>query len=142
MNTKRIEELKAQYKHQMEILREERIKEIKELWDNLKPFENEEQVPDLPKVDTEEWKNRYVPKLIACGAIPKKNLVHGKYYIGNHRIARIAQWDAEKQKFLYWRHKFRFFIDNCNHFEDDNGFALFVPIRETNKEEFDKTCKD
>jgi hypothetical protein len=28
--------------------------------------------------------------------------------------------------------------DECNHFEDDNGFALFVPIGIGTKEEFDK----
>lgn len=63
-------------------------------------------------------------------AILKKDLEDGVYYIGDHRIASIAQWDAKAQQFLYMRYKFGdTFVDSCNHFEDDNGFALFVPLR-------------
>ena len=136
------EEAKIWYEGHKAILRDQREKAIKEHWKNLNKFENEEQVPDLPVADKEEWTNFYIPRLIECGAIPKKDLVHGRYYIGSHRRASVARWDADKEKFIYWRYKFGFYIDDCNHFEDDNGFALFVPIRETNKEEFDKTSKD
>jgi len=31
--------------------------------------------------------------------------------------------------------------DDCNHFEDDDGFALFVPIRLGTQEEWDERIK-
>lgn len=109
---------------------------IKEYWKNLPKFEKPEDVPKLPVVDEEEWKDFYVPILINAGAIPKNNLIDGKYYIGEHRNCDIARWDAEKNKFIYKRHKFGYvFDDDCNHFEDDDGFALFVPIRLATEEE-------
>jgi hypothetical protein len=37
----------------------------------------------------------YVPKLIGAGAIPKKDLVDGEYYIGDHRCTHIAKWNKE-----------------------------------------------
>ena len=118
-------------------VREERKKRIKEYWGNLPKIVNPNDVPELPQVDIQEWKDYYVPKLIEAGAIPKKDLVIGQIYIGEHRRARVAKWNGEQ--FVYNREKFgNVFEDKCNHFEDDDGFALFVPIRIGTEEEFNK----
>lgn len=110
------------------------------LWTNLPKFEAIHQVPQLPQVeDPEVWKNFYVVKLIEAGAIPKSLLKDQEYYIGDHRRAQVAQWRAEKNKFVYMRSKFNnVFEDECNHFEDDNGFSLFVPIAIATREQFEK----
>ena len=52
---------------------------------------------------------------------------------------KLVELTGEKNVFEYWRHKFGVFLDVCNHFEDDDGYALFVPIKEVDPEEFEKT---
>jgi len=60
--------------------------------------------------------------------IPKSELVVGRIYKGVCRNASEAEWMGDH--FRYWRTKFGFgFWENINHFEDDNGFDVFVPIR-------------
>jgi hypothetical protein len=115
---------------------EERDARIKNYWLTLKPFKDVKDIPTLPRVDEKEWKEFYVPKLIELGAIPKKDLVVGEYYIGDHRCTRIAKWNGNV--FEYWKWEFFPMEDECNHFEDDDGFALFVPIGIGTKEDFDK----
>lgn len=115
---------------------EQRNAELKEYWNTLKPFVTKNDIPQLPRVDEKEWKEFYVPKLIELGAIPKKDLVIGEYYIGDHRCTKIARWNGNT--FDYWKWEFFPMEDECNHFEDDDGFALFVPIGIGTKEEFDK----
>lgn len=130
-----IEELKIRAEAQLRQVRAEREKRIKEYWENVPKFKNPEDVPDLPKVDEKEWKDFYVPKLIEAGAIPKTDLVDGQYYIGEHRRANVGKWNGKE--FTYNREKFgKVFEDKCNHFEDDDGFALFVPIRIGTEEEY------
>jgi hypothetical protein len=119
---------------------DQRNHELKMYWDNLKPFKTHNDVPQLPRVDEKEWKEFYVPKLIELGAIPKKDLVAGEYYIGDHRCTHIAKWNGNN--FDYWKWEFFPIKDDCNHFEDDDGFALFVPIGIGTKEEFDKRGYD
>ena len=100
----------------------------KKYWDKLKKFETIDDVPDLPVVSEKDWKEYYVPILIKCGAIPKNDLIVGKDYIGNCRNSGIAKWNGEQ--FEYNRTKWGFsYKDKINHFEDDNGFDLFVPIK-------------
>jgi hypothetical protein len=109
---------------------EEKLLRIKEYWNNLPRFEKPYDIPNIPIVDEKEYKEFYIPKLIAAGAIPKKNMENGQLYLGKHRNCIEARWNKELNKFEYWRYKFGFkFIDTCNHFEDDDGFALFVPIK-------------
>jgi hypothetical protein len=116
-------------------VREERKKRIKEYWENLPKIVNPNDVPELPKVDEQEWREFYVPKLIEAGAIAKKDLVIDQAYIGDHRNATVAKWDGKQ--FVYNRTKFNMvYEDKCNHFEDDDGFALFVPIRIGTEEEY------
>ena len=115
---------------QLQQIREERQKRIREYWENELPkFNNPQDVPDLPKVDEKEWREFFVPKMIEAGAIPKKDLIHGQVYIGEHRNTTVARWNQETNKFDHMRYKFGWMKDVCNHFEDDDGFALFVPIR-------------
>lgn len=60
--------------------------------------------------------------------IAKKDLKHGHLYRGTCRNAEEAMWDAERNCFVYERHKFGdVYEDTCNHPEDDDGYDLFVP---------------
>ena len=79
------------YKKQLEDRKEKQMAHMKELWGNLKPFETPEDVPDIPVVDEKEYKEFYVPRLIAAGAIPKKDLVDEQIYIGQHRRCKVAR---------------------------------------------------
>jgi hypothetical protein len=134
---KNLEELKLKAKAMLLHEKAEREKRFKEHWNNLPKFTKPKDVPDLPRVETKEWKEFYVPKLIEAGAIPKKDLLDGKYYFGEHRNATVALWDEERNCFFYNRTKFNHtFEDKCNHFEDDDGYALFVPIGEATEEEY------
>jgi hypothetical protein len=100
----------------------------KEMWKQMTRFESVNDIPSLPVTTEEEWNNFYLPILIKCGAIPKKNLVKGAYYNGSCRNTEVAMWDGEK--FIYERTKFGMkYMDKINHFEDDNGFDLFVPLK-------------
>ena len=139
MKTK--EEYKLIFDKQKEQLKLERERNHKQFWNNLKHFENPKDVPDIPRVGEKEYKEFYVPKLIAAGAIPKKDLIDGQVYVGNHRNCTLAKWNKEKNKFDHWRYKFGWIEDDCNHFEDDDGFALFVPIGLGTQEEFDNQIK-
>lgn len=60
--------------------------------------------------------------------IPKKDLVHGAYYVGECRNADLARWDAELNVFLHWRNKFGDrFIEDIKHPEDERLYDVFVP---------------
>jgi hypothetical protein len=106
-------------------------------WNELKPFKTPDDVPAIPRVEEKEYKEFYVPRLIAAGAIAKADLIDGQCYVGDYRNARIGKWNAKENVFEHWRYKFGFRLDTCNHFEDDNGFALFVPIGLATQEDFD-----
>jgi len=109
-------------------------------WDNLKPFKTPQDVPEIPRVNEQEYREYYMPRLIEAGAIPKKDLEDGGFYLGDHRRCKIGKWNAAMNVFEYWRNKFgNYFTDKCNHFEDDDGFALFTPIKKVTEEEFNKT---
>lgn len=59
--------------------------------------------------------------------IPKEKLVDGLYYRGRCRNATFARWNGQKQRFVYWRHKFgqEFLEDICCP-EDDNKYDVFI----------------
>ena len=110
--------------------KEMRYMSIIEWLENMTPFEDVENIPSVPKMRNEEDYKKYVIKnFIRCGAIPKKDLVIGKTYIGSCRNADEAVWLGEQ--FEYNRTKFGYtFKEKINHFEDDNGYDLFVPLKE------------
>ena len=141
-NQENIEAIKLKFEAAKLKAREERERQIKEYWENdLPKFNEPHDVPQLPNVDEKEWREFYVPKLIKAGAIPKKDLIDGQIYIGDHRNTTIARWNAETNKFDHMRYKFGWWKAECNHFEDDDGFALFVPIRLGTQEEWDERLK-
>lgn len=101
----------------------------------IKKFVKAEDVPKLPIVDRIEWDDVYVPLLIEKGALPKDQLEDGKWYYGNFRNSNFGKWIREEAQFGHWRMKFGWMWDTCDHFQNDRGFALFVPIREATEDE-------
>ena len=60
--------------------------------------------------------------------IPKSELIVGAIYQGECRNSGTAIWDGNK--FVYERHKFgTSYNERINHFEDDNGYDVFVPMK-------------
>jgi hypothetical protein len=120
---KTLEEIKEMIK----IDKEYQERKIKEHWENLPKFITDTDVPHIPIPITPF----HIEKLINAGAIAKKDLKDGVKYIGKCRNAHEAVWYADKNVFTYKRHKFGYVFDeDINHFEDDNGYDLFVPIKE------------
>jgi hypothetical protein len=77
--------------------------------------------------DITTWNTLIVPKLIECGAIPKKDLIIGRRYLGSCRNTDCGMWNGFC--FKYDRYKFGVYHrDEINHFEDDDGHDLFVPL--------------
>jgi len=100
--------------------------DLKEFWENLKIFEDAQDIPHLPIPLT----FFHIKCLVKAGAIPKKDLVDGEKYYGDCRNAYEAIWHKNKNVFTYRRNKFGFeFDEDINHFEDDDGYDLFVPIK-------------
>ena len=136
--------IKEYQKHRENMKDPEYAKEFKEKqrayligeWNKLGKFVHENDVPRLP-----EMNDFFIGKLIDCGAIPKNKLEDGIWYYGNYRNSTLGKWDEKNQKFGLWRYKFGFYWDNCNHFEDDNGYALFVPLRIANEKELEQIKK-
>lgn len=61
--------------------------------------------------------------------IPKSELVVGQTYNGVCRNASKAVW-KENGTFEYIRYKFgSAFPEEINHYEDDDGYDVFVPIK-------------
>lgn len=107
----------------------EREQRIIQRFRELKPFKDILDIPDIPYVCDETYQNEIIPNLVRCGAIPKKDLIVGKTYIGSCRNAGEAIWKGDH--FTYKRTKFGWtFDENINHFEDDDKSDLFVPIKE------------
>ena len=79
----------------------------------------------------EDYKNIIIPNIIRCGGIPKNDLVVNSTYLGSCRNADRAKWNG--QLFEYIRNKFgTIYIEEINHFEDDDGYDIFVPIKVIN----------
>lgn len=98
----------------------------------MKPF-TDDYIPEPPITTPELYQKYVIPNFIRCGAIPKDKLVVGKTYFGSCRNADKAIWLGDK--FEYIRYKWgNSYQEKINHFEDDDGFDLFVPIREINSE--------
>lgn len=59
--------------------------------------------------------------------IPKNELIVGNTYTGNCRNAESAKWNGKT--FEYMRYKFgSTYLEEINHFEDDDGYDVFVPM--------------
>jgi hypothetical protein len=109
-------------------LQTERENRVKKFLQEMETFKTVEDIHGVPKFRSKEDYQEYVVKnFIRCGAIPKKDLIVGETYLGNCRNAYEATWNGEY--FTYNRYKFGILItDTINHFEDDDGYDLFVPL--------------
>ena len=106
---------------------EERHKRMVELFNALKPFKKLDDIPEIPITDKETYNNIIVPNLIRCGAIPKDKLIIGETYIGTCRNSSEATWNGNE--FEYKRYKLGYYFnDTINHFQDDDGYDVFVPV--------------
>lgn len=109
------------------IMKEEIRKNIIEYWKTRSPFKSLDDIGDIPTLSEDDYKKYIIPNIIRCGGIPKKDLIVGETYIGSCRNSEEAVWNGAE--FVYKRYKFGFtYDDSVNHFEDDNGYDLFVPI--------------
>lgn len=76
-------------------------------------------------------------ELYSKGIISKSELIKNNYYLGTCRNASVALWNGFE--FLYNRTKFgSTYIESINHFEDDNGYDLFIPLRITEPSEYQR----
>lgn len=108
--------------------KEERYNTVLNYWKERKPFKDEDDIPPIPIVLPKDYEEIIVPNIIRCGGIPKDKLIVGKTYIGDCRNATEAFWDGEK--FTYMRTKFgSTYPETINHFQDDDGYDLFVPLK-------------
>ena len=113
---------------EIERIKKERYERMIEFITTMKPFTSVDGIVDVPVTDHETYKNVVIPNFIRCGAIPKTQLEIGKTYIGHCRNASEAIWKGDY--FTYKRYKFGdTFEEDINHFEDDDGYDLFVPIK-------------
>lgn len=113
---------------EIERIKKERHEQMIEFITTMKPFTSVDGIVDVPVTDPETYKNIIIPNFIRCGAIPKAQLEVGKTYIGHCRNASEAIWNGDY--FTYKRYKFGdIFEEDINHFEDDDGYDLFVPIK-------------
>lgn len=119
-----IQEVKDKLKRE----KEERYNIVLNHWKERKPFRDENDIPPIPIVLPKDYEEIIVPNIIRCGGIPKDKLIVGKTYIGDCRNATEAVWDGEK--FTYMRTKFgSTYPETINHFQDDDGYDLFVPLK-------------
>ena len=124
MKQEELEKLKEKAKQE----KERRRTAVFEYWKNRVPFLDENDIPSIPKVDKEKYEEIIIPNIIRCGGIPKEDLVVGKTYVGSCRNAYEAIWNGKK--FTYMRTKFGYtYPEEINHFQDDDGYDLFVPIK-------------
>ena len=86
-------------------------------------------IPEFPKYNSTEEYQQLIEEYLKAGAIAKEDLISGAWYLGQSRSTNIAQW-FPFGGFYYIRHKFGgTFVDSLNHFEDDNGYDLFIPFK-------------
>ena len=125
------EEKRPPTKEEVDIICECRRKRQIEYWKNKNDkftVDKLDHIPEPPVVCPEVYKDIIIPAFIRCGAIPKAQLEKDATYIGSCRNACEAIWDGFQ--FEYVRYKFgSSFKEKINHFEDDNGYDLFIPIK-------------
>lgn len=77
-----------------------------------------------------------IQKAKDAGIIMKQDLQDNYMYFGHCRNATVAVWHADKNVFTYLRHKFGDeYLEDINHFEDDDGYDVFVPTKLVKKVE-------
>ena len=85
-------------------------------------------INDIPCCKNKKEEEFVQNTLIKHGAIPLQNMNIGETYIGFCRNSSEAIWQGDH--FIYQRTKFGItFPEKINHFQNDNGFDVFVPIK-------------
>lgn len=108
--------------------KEERYNNTLEYWRNRNPFRDEDDIPPVPIVLPKDYEEVIIPNIVRCGGIPKDKLIVGETYIGDCRNASEAVWNGKT--FTYMRTKFgTTYPEDINHFQDDDGYDVFVPIK-------------
>jgi hypothetical protein len=97
----------------------------------------------IDKFDEDSIERIHLPKpipkelydeLFSKGILKKEQLKKNHYYYGTCRNSNIAQWNGEE--FVYMRTKFGdIFPETINHLSDDNGYDLFIPLKEIESNE-------
>jgi hypothetical protein len=68
--------------------------------------------------------------------IARTDLVHGMYYEGHCRNAKVARWNGERGAFIHWRTKFgSTFLEGIKHPDDEQHFDVFLPFRQLDEAE-------
>ena len=134
----KLAKVKEKLGKEKEISPEERSNNIIKFWEARKPFTTVDSIPEYPLFNKKLLPNadelqKYVAKrFVELGALPKEALQDGHLYLGNCRNASRAIWNGKK--FKYTRYKFGItFEEEINHFEDDEGNDVFVPIKDITK---------
>jgi hypothetical protein len=124
MEQEKLEKIKERLKRE----KQQRFEAMINGFKNLKPFTKPDDIPDIPIVDKDTYETIIVPNLIRCGAIPKDKLIVGKKYVGDCRNAQEGVWNGKR--FEIKRYKWGMWEDDTlNHFQDDDGHDVFVPIK-------------
>jgi len=99
----------------------------------MEKFNRASDIPDFPGCKDADEHKKLVREYVNAGAIEKSKLVKWAWYVGGCRNTSIAQWTGKC--FQYIRNKFgSCYIEKINHFEDDDGYDLFIPIHEVDVE--------
>ena len=119
------EQLLAEAQERKAMLKQQRI----ERFETMEPFNTIDDIPDIPIMENNDYYQEIVVKnLIRCGAIPIDKLEIGARYEGTCRNASEAVWNG--RRFEYKHYKFGDWMDaRINHFQEDDGNDLFVPLR-------------
>jgi hypothetical protein len=68
----------------------------------------------------------------ALGLLRKDALVHGSYYRGTCRNARLARWHGRAERFVHWREKFgQRFLEAIAHPVDEQRYDVFLAVEAT-----------
>ena len=94
----------------------------------MKKFEKVDDIPEFPRYKSQEEYHKLIEEYLKAGAIAKEDLIKGAWYLGSCRNTIFAQWTGKRFRFI--RDKFSgSYIDTLNHFQDDDGYDLFVPFK-------------
>lgn len=90
------------------------------------------------KFDFRTHAEEFAAELNGVKMIPKAEMKPGVYYKGYCRNANMAKWDERKNKFVYIRYKFDYYMDTIEHFEDvkETRADGFIPIEEVKEIDF------
>jgi hypothetical protein len=137
---KMLEDYKKELPHFKEMIYNDMYDDMWDFMINIDSveFSKNHYFPKIEKFDEDNLCVIHLPKpipfamyneLYEKGIVRKSNLKKNHYYYGDCRNANVALWNGFE--FVYNRYKFgSYFIETIKHIEDDNGFDLFVPLKE------------